>query len=74
MVGWAPELTEDLRMRKRVWSLALVVLTAILLVQGSARADKLKAFYVGNGGITQDVSRVVLVEFATDGRSYSRTG
>lgn len=54
-------------MRKRVWSQGLVVLTAMFLVSGSARADKLKGFYVGNGGITQELSRVVLVEFATDG-------
>ena len=54
-------------MRKRVWSLALVVLTAVLLVPGSARADKLKGFYVGSGGISHVVSRTVIVEFATDG-------
>ena len=54
-------------MPKRVRSLALVVLTAVLLVSGSARADKLKGFYVGSGGITHEVSRTVIVEFATDG-------
>ena len=54
-------------MPKRVRSLALVVLTAVLLVSGSARADKLKGFYVGSGGVTQEVSRIVIVEFATDG-------
>jgi hypothetical protein len=54
-------------MRKSVWSLGLVGLTAMLLVSGSARADKLKGFYVGSGGITNEVSRVVMVEFATDG-------
>jgi hypothetical protein len=54
-------------MRKSVWSLGLVGLAAMLLVSGSARADKLKGFYVGSGGITNEVSRVVMVEFATDG-------
>jgi hypothetical protein len=44
----------------------LVVLTLVLLSSGSAWADKLKGFYVGSGGITQEVSRVVLIEFATD--------
>jgi hypothetical protein len=44
-----------------------MVLTAVLLVTGSARADKLKGFYVGSGGVTQEVSRTVMIEFATDG-------
>jgi hypothetical protein len=52
-------------MRVRTWS--SIALAAVLLVPVAGRADKLKGFYVGNGGITQTVSRVVLVEFADDG-------
>ena len=48
-------------------SCTTVALAAALLIPVAAHADKLKGFYVGNGGITQNVSRVVLVEFATDG-------
>ena len=42
------------------------VLALVLLGSGSARADKLKGFYVGSGGITHEVSRTVMIEFATD--------
>jgi hypothetical protein len=51
----------------RMRSISSLALAAALLVPVAAHADKLKGFYVGSGGITQDVSRVVLVEFATDG-------
>ncbi len=51
----------------RVRTFSWVALAAVLLVSGSARADKLKGFYVGSGGITAEVSRVVMIEFATDG-------
>jgi hypothetical protein len=44
----------------------LVALALVLVVSGSARADKLKGFYAGSGGITHEVSRTVLIEFATD--------
>ena len=51
----------------RVSSISSIALAAALLVPVTAHADKLKGFYVGSGGITPNVSRVVLVEFATDG-------
>ena len=54
-------------MRVRSEFLSAFALTLILLIPGSARADKLKGFYSGSGGITAEVSRVVLIEFATDG-------
>ena len=40
---------------------------AIVLVAGPANAGKLKGFYTGSGGISQDVHRVVMVQFAEDG-------
>ena len=51
----------------RVRTFSWVALALVLLVTGSVRADKLKGFYVGSGGITQEVSRTVMIEFATDG-------
>ncbi|MBV8115935.1 MAG: hypothetical protein JO300_14420 [Silvibacterium sp.] len=40
---------------------------ALLITAGSAHAEKLKGFYTGSGGISQDVHRVVMVQFAEDG-------
>ena len=51
----------------RAWSFSSIVLTAVLLAPGSARADKLKGVYSGSGGVTQEVHRVVMIEFAVDG-------
>ena len=51
----------------RIWSFSSIALTAVLLAPGSAHADKLKGFYSGSGGVTQEVHRVVMIEFATDG-------
>jgi hypothetical protein len=39
----------------------------VLLVASAARADKLKGIYTGSGGMTEDVHRVVLIQFAEDG-------
>jgi len=38
-----------------------------LLAAGPAHADKLKGFYSGSGGMSEDVHRVVMVQFAEDG-------
>jgi hypothetical protein len=39
----------------------------VLLVSSAAHADKLKGIYTGSGGMSEDVHRVVLIEFAEDG-------
>lgn len=44
---------------------ALALLLATLSY--AAHADKLNGFYSGSGGISQDVHRVLLIEFAADG-------
>jgi hypothetical protein len=46
---------------------AVLTLLACLLAVGSAHADKLKGFYSGSGGMSADVHRVVMVQFAEDG-------
>ena len=61
-----------MRVRSLSWSLPSswvlsVAVALVLLVTGSARADKLKGFYVGSGGITHEVSRTVMIDFAMDG-------
>jgi hypothetical protein len=43
------------------------VTLALLLGAASAYAEKLKGFYTGSGGISEDVHRVVMVQFAEDG-------
>ncbi len=45
---------------------ALALLLATLSVPAQA-ADKLNGFYSGSGGFSQDVHRVLLIEFAADG-------
>jgi len=45
---------------------ALILLAAILSPPAHA-AEKLKGFYAGSGGISADVHRVLLIEFAADG-------
>ncbi|MBV8632397.1 MAG: hypothetical protein JOZ83_15820 [Silvibacterium sp.] len=40
---------------------------ALLLAAASADAEKLKGFYSGSGGLSEDVHRVVMVQFAEDG-------
>jgi hypothetical protein len=51
----------------RISLIRSAAMAAVLLVSGSVQAEKLKGFYVGSGGVTAEVSRVVIVEFATDG-------
>jgi hypothetical protein len=47
---------------------SLASLTVVLfLTAASAYAAKLKGFYTGSGGISEDVHRVVMVQFAEDG-------
>ena len=46
---------------------AAVLLVALLVAPLAFAADKLKGFYSGSGGISEDVHRVVLVQFAADG-------
>jgi len=45
----------------------VLTLLAFLLAVGVAHADKLKGFYSGSGGISAEVHRVVMVQFAEDG-------
>jgi hypothetical protein len=40
---------------------------AVLLATVPAHAEKLKGFYSGSGGISEDVHRVVMLQFAEDG-------
>jgi hypothetical protein len=47
--------------------LAAGVLLFALLASPVARAEKLKGFYSGSGGLSSEVHQVVLVEFAEDG-------
>ncbi|HEY6413904.1 MAG TPA: hypothetical protein VIX42_09460 [Edaphobacter sp.] len=51
----------------RTWSLSSVALAVTLFVPVCAHADKLKGFYTGSGGITHEVHRIVMIEFASDG-------
>src|SRR5580704_1062604 len=51
----------------RIWSFSSIALAAVLLVPVWAYADKLKGFYSGSGGVTQEVHRVVMIEFGADG-------
>jgi hypothetical protein len=46
---------------------AAFILALVAFAVSAAHAGKLKGFYSGSGGITQDVHRVVLIEFAEDG-------
>jgi len=43
------------------------LLFAAILVSASAYADKLKNFYMGSGGYSAEVHRVILLELAKDG-------
>jgi len=46
---------------------ASLTLFFCLLPAIAAHADKLKGYYSGSGGISEDVHRVVMVQFAEDG-------
>jgi hypothetical protein len=57
-------------MRLLLRSPAIVLALALALATLSApahAADKLNGFYVGSGGLSQEVHRVLLIEFAADG-------
>ncbi len=56
---------------QRTSILALLLLGAFLSPLANA-AEKLKGFYSGSGGISSEVHRVVLVEFAADGTAILR--
>jgi hypothetical protein len=46
-------------------SIAVLLLSTLFSL--SAHAEDLKGFYAGSGGISADVHRVVLIDFAADG-------
>ncbi len=46
---------------------AVFTFALAFLLASAASADKLKGIYTGSGGMSADVHRVVLVEFAEDG-------
>ncbi|HXC97260.1 MAG TPA: hypothetical protein VNU92_16280 [Edaphobacter sp.] len=54
-------------MRRNLTAVASLLLSATTLTPPAQAADKLKGFYSGSGGISADVHRVLLVEFAADG-------
>ena len=43
------------------------LLLTLIAVSASGFADKLKSFYMGSGGYSAEVHRVVLLELAKDG-------
>lgn len=48
-------------------SIAMLVLIAALVATPLHAAEKLKGFYSGSGGISAEVHRILLVQFAVDG-------
>jgi hypothetical protein len=54
-------------MRTPLFSIATVVLLCAILSPPAHAADKLKGFYSGSGGLSAEVHRVLLIEFAADG-------
>jgi hypothetical protein len=54
-------------MRIHVPPAAILALLAATLSPPAQAAEKLKGFYSGSGGISADVHRVLLIEFAADG-------
>ena len=48
-------------------SIAMLALIAAFVATPLRAAEKLKGFYSGSGGISAEVHRVLLVQFATDG-------
>jgi hypothetical protein len=55
-------------MRSPLQFAALVALAfTFTALAPTARAEKLKGFYSGSGGIAQEVHRVLIIEFAADG-------
>src|SRR5271154_2047432 len=65
-----PALCRMSAMRLLLRSPAIVLALALALATLSApahAADKLNGFYIGSGGLSQEVHRVLLIEFAADG-------
>ena len=54
-------------MRTHPSPITALVLLGALLSPAAGAADKLKGFYSGSGGISQEVHRVLILEFAADG-------
>jgi hypothetical protein len=54
-------------MRLHFSSIAALVLLGAMLSPAARADDKLKGFYSGSGGISPEVHRIVLIEFAADG-------
>src|SRR5258708_296441 len=54
-------------MRTHPSLIAVLVLLGAILPPATYAADKLKGFYAGGGGISAEVHRVLLIEFAADG-------
>ena len=54
-------------MRTRLFSIATLILLGATLSSPAHAAEKLKGFYSGSGGISAEVHRVILIEFAEDG-------
>jgi hypothetical protein len=47
--------------------LASLILSGAVLSSSLHAAEKLKGFYAGSGGLSQEVHRVLIIEFAADG-------
>lgn len=56
-----------MRFRIRSCPVAALALIGTVLCTAANATEKLKGFYSGSGGISQEVHRVLLVEFAADG-------
>ncbi len=54
-------------MRTHLFSIATLILLGATLSSPAHAVDKIKGFYSGSGGISADVHRVLLIEFAADG-------
>jgi hypothetical protein len=54
-------------MRTRPSPIAVIVLLGAILSPAALLAAQLKGFYSGSGGISQEVHRVIILEFAADG-------
>jgi hypothetical protein len=54
-------------MRTHPSALAALILLGAILATPAHAADKLKGFYAGSGGLSAEVHRVLIIEFAADG-------
>jgi hypothetical protein len=55
-----------MNLRLRTCSLAALVVVGTVLLTPTLAAEKLKGFYSGSGGLSEEVHRVVLVNFGAD--------